>query len=156
MSVCLHVCRSVLLAVSPYPLHTTHTVIQYVECTTRVLHLFISDILCTVGSWLLHRRQTEYLQQVVLHHIPKERGEGSGGGVRGEGLEGLYNQSTRTSRRCCTLSTPHIHKKDRWSITIHSIYCIAGNSHRRIFLQFSWIDYDLQNYILCKHFNPMS
>ena len=32
-------------------------------------HLFISDILGRVSSWLLHCCQTQHLQQMILHHI---------------------------------------------------------------------------------------
>ena len=55
----------------------------------HVLYLLISNILSTVGGRLFHCCQTEDLQQMVLHHIPK-RGVVEGGG--GERLHTVASQ----------------------------------------------------------------
>ena len=85
---CLHsvrVCQSTLLQlhIRTYP---------RAGVPLHELYLFISNILSTVCGWLLHRCQTQNLQQMVLHHIPGWEG---GDGWR---LRWLHSQRSQARR----------------------------------------------------------
>ena len=63
--------------------HTHICITDYrAAVSVHVLYLLISHILSTVGGGLFHCCQTEDLQQMVLHHIPRRGVVEGGGGKR--------------------------------------------------------------------------
>ena len=37
---------------------------------TLYTNLLITDVTCCIVAWFFHSSETEYLQQMILHHIP--------------------------------------------------------------------------------------
>ena len=100
---CLHsvrVCQSTLL--QPH-IHTYIRTYPSAGVALHELYLFISNILSTVGGWLLHRCQTQNLQQMVLHHIPG----GGGWGWVGEGYGGFIANTVK-QEECMASTSYHI------------------------------------------------
>ena len=81
--------------------HTHICITDYrAAVSVHVLYLLISHILSTVGGGLFHCCQTEDLQQVVLHHIPKRGVVEGGGGKRLRTVASQWANNTNQRRGC--------------------------------------------------------